>query len=198
MSPRAGGFDFATDPINDALDFTPFWRAENAPAVVTLLTPAPARFRSTFTLSTLAPIATRHADDGLYLRLSDGRQLLILGAPKPDEPLAFLLPADADLQTRWRAAAGAFSPGRPVDPLTPEQRRRHVLALRALDGREEGASEREIAGVLFDSRDLPRGAAWKADDLRARTLRLIASARERVRGGYLRLLRLQPPKRRRS
>lgn len=165
--------------------------------MVTLLAPAPPPFTSKVTLLGLHPTTSRQADDGLHLLVPGGHQLLVLGQPSADQPLALVLPVDVQARLRWLTASSTFAIDRVLDPLTPAQRSRHRLALQAYDGRVDGASEREITSVLFDRDDLPRGAAWKADEVRAQTLRLIAGARRYVGGAYRRLLRLEPPGRRR-
>lgn len=195
---RPGGCDFAADPALPADTAQVYWRADEAPAVVTLLAPAPLTVGSTLTLFGLRSVASREAAEGLHLRLAGDGQLLVLGNPAPDAPLALMLPIDAQAHTRWRAAVGTLALGPALDPLTPLQRRGHRLALQAFDGRQSGASDREIASVLFETTAVPRGAAWKADHLRAQTLRLIDAARRRVAGAYRALLRLEPPRRRRG
>ncbi|WP_419739580.1 DUF2285 domain-containing protein [Ruegeria sp.] len=68
----------------------------------------------------------------------------------------------------------------------PERRApRWVLMLRALDGAASGASQCEIAGILFGSR--AAGQDWDAG-YRTRVQRLLAGARTMVRGGYRQLL----------
>jgi hypothetical protein len=69
------------------------------------------------------------------------------------------------------------------------------LTLRALDGHLAGESYRAIAHVLFGSRRVPSGAAWKTHDLRDRTIRLVRTGVRLVRGGYLDLLRHPAQKR---
>ena len=89
----------------------------------------------------------------------------------------------------WRAVND-----RPQGPashgLTPRQRARLLLALRALDGHLEGASYRTIAEVLFGPARIP-DRAWKTHDLRSRTIRLVQLGVRMMRGGYRDLLRLR-------
>jgi len=98
---------------------------------------------------------------------------------------------DPDTGTRLAAAARLWRRlrtrrGDPPDGLTPLQRARHLLMLRALHANRSGASAREIAAVLFGAE--LHGAAWKAHDVRSRTRRLLKEAEALVRGGYRRLL----------
>lgn len=104
------------------------------------------------------------------------------------------LPLDEDFETRSRAAQRLWralnnrSLGPTLDGLTPQQRARLALALRALDGHLEGASYRTIAEVLFGPARAP-GRTWKTHDLRSRTIRLVQLGLRMMRGGYRDLLR---------
>jgi len=80
-------------------------------------------------------------------------------------PAAVVIPLDADFAARadaalhlWRAATGR-SRDQPQDRLTPQQHRRLVLALRALDGRLAGNSYRVIAQGLFGETRITMGPA---------------------------------------
>ena len=62
-----------------------------------------------------------------------------------------------------------------------------MLALRALDGRLDKASYRDIAEALFGRSRMPdRG--WKTHDIRDRTVRLARLGFSLMQGGYRRLL----------
>ena len=108
-------------------------------------------------------------------------------------PACVLLPLDRVFEQRvaaalrlWRGLTGR-APGRDPATLTPMRRDRLTLALRALDGRLENASYREIAEALFgDARVSER--AWKTHDLRDRTIRLVRLGFAMMQGGYRRLL----------
>lgn len=64
----------------------------------------------------------------------------------------------------------------------------HMYTLQALDGVLAGASQREIARVLFGAERVDR--SWRPDgDLRARTRFLIRRGLALMRGGYVDLLR---------
>jgi hypothetical protein len=71
--------------------------------------------------------------------------------------------------------------------LPSPQRARLVLALRALDARQDGATYREIAAALFGAKSLPE-RGWKSHDLRDRTIRLARLGTDLVQGGYRQLL----------
>ncbi len=116
------------------------------------------------------------------------------------EPPAVLLPLDQLFEIRaaaairlWRGLTGR-KPGPDPAMLSKARRDRLVLGLRALDGRLEDASYREIAGVLFSVGDVSK-RGWKSHDLRARTIRLVRFGFDMMQGGY-RLLLLYPYRRR--
>jgi hypothetical protein len=110
-----------------------------------------------------------------------------------DNPTAVLLPLDQLFEIRvtaairlWRALSGR-NPGRNPAALPKARRDRLILALRALDGRLDDATYREIASALFTHPDVSdRG--WKSHDLRDRTIRLVRLGLGMMRSGYRQLL----------
>jgi hypothetical protein len=62
-----------------------------------------------------------------------------------------------------------------------------VLALRALDGRLDGATHREIAAALFGANAVPE-RGWISHELRDRSARLVRLGVAMMNGGYRRLL----------
>jgi hypothetical protein len=112
----------------------------------------------------------------------------------PDAADAAVLPLDALFPVRvaaalrvWRALSGR-SPGPDPQALPATRRARLVLALRALDGRLDQASYREIAEGLFGPLPLRGDADWNSHDQRDRTIRLARLGQTLMRGGYRRLL----------
>jgi hypothetical protein len=81
--------------------------------------------------------------------------------------------------------------GRPPGPnpaaLSEPRRNRLILALRALDGRLDNATHRQIAEALFGA-DAVRKRDWISHDLRDRTARLVRLGIAMMKGGYRRLL----------
>jgi hypothetical protein len=116
------------------------------------------------------------------------------------KPLAMLLPFDQLFEIRVAAATRLYrsSTGRDPGPdpaaLPSARRERLILALRALDGRLEGASYRDLAAALFGEDAIPE-RGWKSHDLRDRTIRLVRFGLDMMQGGYRRLL-LHPYRRR--
>jgi hypothetical protein len=86
----------------------------------------------------------------------------------------------------WRACQGR--PAVKDTRITKQQRRRIRLMLQAADGREHGASYRQIADAIFGP---ARVAAdpWKTSPLRDTVIGLVESASAMIDGGYLHLLR---------
>jgi len=139
----------------------------------------------------------RQASDGWHvlLRIRDVEHRLWLKQPPvADACYAAELVLDGDFEIRSHAARRLWLAlnGRPAGPtfqkLSPLRRQRLALTLRALDARIEGNSYREIAEGLFGPRRIPE-RAWKSDDLRNRTIRLVKDGIALMRGGYRALLR---------
>lgn len=198
-SPRNGGCAFVLDPDRTASETAIFWRPEFVASVL-LLEAAPPIFRSARRLEQFDLIdATQHAliGGGRAVMLPDagGNHELMVGASDPTQPLAVLLPLDASFHIRVEAAIRLHRRllGRAAGPLpraltlTPRHRLRLVRMVRALDGQSAGASYREIANVLFESRR-QSATEWKTSSIRAQTIRLVKDAQTMMRGGYLRLL----------
>jgi hypothetical protein len=116
------------------------------------------------------------------------------------ETPAVIIPLDQMFEIRvaaalrlWRGLTGR-NPGPDPGMLSKPRRDRLVLALRALDGRQEHATYREIAEVLFGAAGVSE-RGWKSHDLRDRTIRLVRFGLDMMQGGYRRLL-LHPYRRR--
>jgi len=166
--------------------------------VAVLIMAAPQMFTDASPLGTRAPGFARRAAAGEHWLIHDGRRRLpVVFMERADAttPAAAVIPFDADFVARtdaalrlWRLATSRPL-ARPPDCLSPRQRRRLKLILRALDGRLAGHSYRVIAQALFGETRRSTGPAWKTHDLRDRTIRLCRRGLELMRGGYLDLLR---------
>src|SRR5260370_21325666 len=106
-------------------------------------------------------------------------------------PTAVLLPLDGLFEVRvaaalrlWRALEGR-RPGTNPAALSEARRNRLVLAVRALDGRLDGATHREIAAVLFGANAVPE-RHWISHALRDRTARLVRLGVANMNGVYRR------------
>ena len=189
----AGACDFPT-PRNDADARPIFWTAPALPSVIALA-PLPNNLGNPNLCVDPLPLGPVLAEDGperLIERHGDLFRIHVvedLGAAPP----CVLLPLDRVFEQRaaaalrlWRGLTGR-APGRDPATLPAARRDRLVLALRALDGRLQKASYREIAEALFGPVRIPE-RGWKTHDLRDRTVRLVRLGFDMMRGGYRRLL----------
>lgn len=173
-----------------------FWSADADTSTV-LLAQTPIVLPAAGNLSPLLHMSTARADeDGTHVlfAVDDAtvRLLRLAGVP-PDVPLAALVPLDGDgfdrmaaIDRLLRALLGMAVPrdGR----LTPQQKRRLRHMLQATDGRLNGASYREIAGVIFGV-DRVASEPWKTSALRDATTALVRDGLAMIAGGYRTLLR---------
>ncbi|MGL3104448.1 DUF2285 domain-containing protein [Bradyrhizobium sp. BR 1432] len=131
----------------------------------------------------------RRAPDGWHAIVPLGgakHRLWLSKLPASGCAVTIDLPLEANLELRlqatrrfWRALEHRPL-GTPPLALPALKRRRLILALRALDGWQQGNSYRQIAQGLFGShRIADRG--WKTDDLRSRTIRLVKLGRRLMR-----------------
>ncbi|MBD3817417.1 DUF2285 domain-containing protein [Brevundimonas diminuta] len=133
------------------------------------------------------PDLSHAGDRALIVRTPDGPHHLAFRAVDP--ATAMLTPYDRHFELRAAAGIRAWRwlAGRPAGPppapwrLTAQQAAYLILALRALDGRHAGASQRDIARVLFN--DQVAGRAWLGSALQSRTKRAIAVGTRLMRAG---------------
>jgi len=173
-----------------------FWSAEADTSAV-LLTQMPIVLPTASDLyPALREPAARGDEDGTHLLFGAGGQTIrivrLAGAP-PDMPLAALVPLDADgfdrmegIDRLLRALLGRAVPR--DRRLTPQQKRRQRHMLQATDGRMNGATYREIAGVIFGV-DRVASEHWKTSALRDATTALVKDGMAMIAGGYRMLLR---------
>ena len=189
--PPIGGCDFPVDPDIAAPSAPVFWRPEIAPAVVSLVASLPDVGLRSFSLAD-SIIECRNDEYGLsWLRLSSGAVLVGGEAELDAEALGILIPLDDDWPTRVAAADRLRCRliERTADPpLTRQRRKRLMRALRAVDGRRDGASYRTVATVFFGARRVAE-EPWKTSSLKAQVARLAAHGRFLIDTGYKALLR---------
>lgn len=144
-----------------------------------------------------SPIQADEAGTHFLYDLGNGDtlQVLRLADVGTDEPLAALVPLDADGPDRLAAINRLLRAllGRRVPHdkrLITQERHRHRVMLQAIDGRMNGASYRDIANVLFGA-DRVAGEPWKTSSLRYATMGLIKDAFAMIGGGYRTLLHLR-------
>lgn len=171
--------------LPDDFELRPSERADAHPASMTISPP------------TLSGLDARAAEDGtwhgLWRSAGADHQFWLANQPPVTKASYFvILPLDALLEHRaeavlrfWRALMG-----RPIGErryaLPAQTRDRHILILRALDGRSDGASYRKLAETLLGFRG--NKTDWESDPRKNQTRRLVADGTHYVRGGYRELL----------
>ena len=124
-----------------------------------------------------------------WLRLESGA-ILIAEHIEDDAPLGVLLPLDAHWPVRLAAADRLRSGvvGLPVAPaIAPQRRERLKRAIRAIDGRRDGATYRGVADALFGGARVAE-EPWKTSALKAQVVRLVGHGRMMINLGYRRLI----------
>jgi hypothetical protein len=172
----------------------------NALPAATILTAAPPGTESTLRFGSL-PSPTFSADrvDGrhiLWRGTHDERRVWILPDASPVASVAAVIPFDKHLPQRlegvlhlWQHFTGAATKPA-VSPLSRQQRHRMILMLRALDGREQHATYRDLAATLLDPDvRLQSRSEWLTSSRRAQIIRLVKDGIRRMNGGYRDLLR---------
>lgn len=188
-----GGCDFVKSILDTDHPMIP-WTMTALPAVVPL-TPASTAFDH---LRTRPIKFQRHwtaarTDDELQL-ICSGSALRVHALGDLDgHAVCAVLPLDALFDVRLKSArrlwlvTNGHNAGPDPAALSKTQRDHLVKGLRALDGRIEGATYREIAASVFRADRLPE-RGWKTHDLRDRTIRLCRFAVDLMQGGYRQLL----------
>lgn len=200
-TPSNGGFTFAEQPELEAPDARIIWCAEFDPATLRVTaSPADPGDPDRLEGEALMPWLTVVADQaGEHAVLSDGwhrirldidggslgagetvfLQYHIAGIASAETkilPLRRLL----DLCRHRRFSSSLYPPDRRTD--------RWLLTLRVHDAVRAGASQREIAQVLFGDAGDSVGAAMRSDSLRSRVRRLVKDGREMAAGKYRMLM----------
>jgi hypothetical protein len=128
---------------------------------------------------------------------------LLFLAGGPDQPVAAVVLADDLALDRldavhrfWAALTGEKVPpdGR---RMSRQKRQRAGKSLRAVDGRNDGASYRVIAQVLFPAHRITL-ATWKSNALRETVVRLVRDGLQLVAGGYRSFLHRRRHRRKRK
>lgn len=144
---------------------------------------------------TIDPVQAKAAAEGLYIHFfveSEHFIAISLDGRPPDGSVAAVMLVDRFMQdrvdalTRFRDAVihHRVAPDRRI---TPQRRQRLIESLRAIDGRQAGATYQEIAEAVFAAAPV-NAIAWKSEPLRDTVMRRVASGFDLVAGGYRRLL----------
>lgn len=194
VSHNAGGCDFARQAPDIADHPPPLWTSASLPSVIAIKPAPPDLINPSLKVEalTLGPIRAKDGPERLIEHRDDFFRLHVL-EDIGDECPCVVLPLDRLFEIRtagalrlWRSLFG-HSSGRNPAELPAARRERLILALRALDGRLDKASYRDIAEALFGTGRIP-GRGWKTHDLRDRTIRLVRLGHAMMQGGYRRLL----------
>ena len=145
---------------------------------------------------TILPEGTiTYAHDGLHHLLGVGgqRRLQVPQSDPDDHALVAIVPLDKDGFARLDAVYSLLAQLHcrvvPTDKrLTRQKRLRAKRMLQAYDGRRAGASQREIAELVFRRSRVSRDE-WQSAPERFAVIRLLSEAESMVDGGYLRLLK---------
>lgn len=166
-----------------------------------MLVPAPEGFEGAHrfeALGRLRPsIDRQHGGEGhCIVNDVDGAHRLWLEGERPALPMAALVPLDETVLLRLAGLVRLKRrldrhPAGPIPPawqITARLRKRLLDMIRALDGRAEGASYRQVAMALYGPEAVAR-FPWKTSSVRGQTIRLVADAVAMMDGGYRKLLR---------
>ena len=199
-----GGFIFAEHPDIAAPEARILWQAELDPgALIVDAMPVPAVHPDAVDMAALRPWLTLVIDEaGEHAVLSDGWHHIRIdvqcGSLSSDAPvlLHYRLRGIATLEPKLlplHRLVDLYRRRRFSVSLYPRERRieRWMLALRVHDAVAAGATQREIARVLF-GRDPAEPDAVEGDSLRSRVRRLVREARRLATGGYRGLMRERP------
>lgn len=144
---------------------------------------------------TIVPADTRAADEGLYIHFAIGAAQFVAVCPDsrpPNGPVAAITLIDqfirdrADTIIRFRDAA-LHHRAAPDRRITHQRRQRLIESLRAIDGRQAGATYQEIAEAVFGAAPV-NAITWKSAPLRDTVMRRVAAGFDLMAGGYRRLL----------
>ena len=198
----AGGYTFAERPEVEAPDARIIWHADVDPGTLRVIAvPIGSDDPDAVDPRQLAPWLTIVADQaGEHAVLSDGWHHIRIDVAQGS--LAAGLPVMLHYQLAGIASARPkilplrrviylCRTGRFALSLFPPDRRveRWLLALRVHDAVQAGASQSEIARVLFGDDPSADASARRSDSLRSRVRRLVGDARRLAGGGYRLLMR---------
>jgi hypothetical protein len=188
-----GGCNFPVDPILDLPEAQVFWQPlEDTSVVVLASTPDPlvtgAEGKPDL-LQTMPLISEEGAE--AFIDLGKGQRLQVNS--NGSGTLVAAIPLGIDgfdrIESVLRLLAAIHRRAIPPDTrLTAQQKARSHRMLQAFDGLRDGATQRDIAQVLFGIGQLGRDE-WQASSARHRVMSYLRDARSIIAGGYRRLLR---------
>ncbi len=192
-----GGYDFPVDPLIPPPEAPVFWLPQEDTSVV-VLTGTPRDLDASPVSDPPKPWRGNPSvgDDRVAYRfaLGSGQHLQIID-PLVDSHThaAAAIPLGIEGFDRIEAVYRLLSAlhGRAIPPdmrLTRQQRARQRRMLRVFDGYRAGATQQEMAEVIFSIDHLDRDA-WQASEARHKIKTLLRDAKAMIAGGYRKLLR---------
>lgn len=173
------------------------WLPEEDTSAI-FLGPAPAGLDASTELLPTIDAAHPIGDDGEEVLLHDlgnGQhiQLVLETAAPAGKPLAAIIPLNREGFDRLESVSRLLASlhGRAIPPdtrLTAQQRMRSRRMLQCFDGHRDGATQQEIAQVVFHTAPLDRHE-WQESSARHSVKSLLRDARAMIAGGYRALLR---------
>ncbi|WP_244438193.1 DUF2285 domain-containing protein [Afipia birgiae] len=120
-------------------------------------------------------------------------QLILPSGHSPAVPLVAMVPIGLEgfdrVESIYRLLASLYGRAVPQDTrLTPQKRRRMRHMLQAFDGFRDGATQQEIARIIFRLPRMKRDD-WQISSARHTVMALLRDAHAMVAGGYRTLLR---------
>lgn len=200
--PRGGVLPLAV--MDDLAGFTGhvFWCADQlAPVLSVQARPVSSGAAGAFNLRALRHpvVVLRYREGGEHVLIADGPRCirmevrsgtLLSGPVRLDYHLPGNAHVDAKLLTLRRLTALCRLGRFPRSLFPPERRaRRWAMALQAWDGRQAGASHREIAIVLHGEATVSDQWYSRSDHMRTHIKRLLRTANALIGGGWRHLLR---------
>lgn len=172
------------------------WLPQDDTSIV-ILTEAPADLERAISRTRIRGGSYRPSNDegetAFRYVLGNGQRLQIVDYAEKGSVEVAVIPLGLDGFDRIEAVRRLLSAlhGRAIPPdtrLTRQQRMRLRKMLRAIDGDRDGATQQEIAQVLFNIGHLDRDE-WQASSARHGVKALLRDARAMIAGGYRKLLR---------
>lgn len=163
-----------------------------------MLTEAPAGLGDTIAQGPVEVLRPPDDDAAFRFALANGEQLQILDCTVGTDSVSVaIVPLDIEgfdrIESVYRLLAALHGRAIPPDTrMTRQQRARQRRMLRAYDGERSGATQQEIAEILFNIGHLDRDE-WQASSARHRIKTLLRDARSMLAGGYRKLLRHRRP-----
>jgi hypothetical protein len=188
------GLQYLVDPTESALVKPVYWSPKADPAVLVIIR-TPDLFGPKIQLDIPVSLTQKSAGGFNAAGVFDDCffNLIFTARSKPTDHCTALLPIDDDCLSRietltrfWRALHGRTVPA--DSRLTSQQQRRIRLMMQAFDGRDNNASYREIADVIYGASRVAADS-WKTSALRDATISLVKDGKAMVEGEYRLLLK---------